>query len=285
MRATCRKLTQEEIAERRDINYHRRPESALRSEEAAKAFIDAVGFCFLFPVQGVVLPNLWDAINGGQRPTPRHHDDYALGLAWRWKDSLPTKKQVFYAKFLRQKPTLISLAMFPYFYSLSDNYGELDDYLDSYNEGKMSEEAKSIYEVLIARGATATGVLRREAGLGGQHNAGRFDRALRELQAGLKIAKCGISDANRWKYSYVYDILLRWLPEQVKLGLSISGAEAIQAIITRYLKTVVVSTPEQIARLFDWSLGITQNMVETMLSEGAIWETEIVGQEGKWIAV
>ena len=279
------RLTQAEIEERRDRNYHRHPDLAVRSEEVAKAFIDEVGFCFLFPVKAVDLPNLWDAINGGQRPTPRHHDDHALGLTWRWKDSLPTKRQVFYAKFLRQKPTLISLAMFPYFYSLSDNYGELDDYLDSYQEGKMSEEAKSIYEVLITRGATSTGVLRREAGLGGQHNASRFDRAIRELQTGLKIAKCGISDANRWKYSYVYDILLRWLPEQVKLGLSISGVEAMQAIITQYLKTVMVSTPEKIAWLFEWGLDITQRIVESMLAEGSLSETEIVGQEGRWIAV
>ncbi len=279
------KLTREEIEERRDRNYHRLPELALPSEEAAKAFVDEVGFCFLFPVPRVELPNLWDAINGGRRPTPRHHDDYALGLTWRWKDSLPTKKEVFYAKLLRQKPTMISLAMLPYFYSLSDNYDEPDDYLDSYNEGKMSEEAKSIYEVLIARGATSTGVLRREAGLGGQHNASRFERAIRELQTGLKIAKCGISDANRWKYSYVYDILLRWLPEQVKLGLSIGGAEAMRAIVARYLKTVVVSTPEAIARLFDWSLDITQRIAESMLSAGSLTETEIEGQEGRWIGV
>jgi hypothetical protein len=278
-----KKLTQEEIEEQRDRNYRRRAESAVRSEEAAKEFIDEVVFGFLFPVRGVELPNLWDAINGGPRPMPRHHHDYELGLTWRWKDSLPANKQVFYAKFLRQKPTLISLSMFPYFYSLSDNYGELDDYLDSYQDGRMSEEAKRIYEVLIDRGASTTGVLRREAGLWGQRNSSRFDRAVGELQRGLKIAKCGTSDTNRWKYCYVYDILLRWLPQEVERGLAISGIEAMQAIIAQYLKTVVVSTPEKVARLFDWPVERTGKVVDSMLADGSLLQVEVEGQEGGWI--
>ena len=275
-----RQFTLEELQTRRDTSYHRRPELAVQGEEAARAFVDKVGFCFLFPVPGVELPSLWEAVNGGSRPIPHHHYDRALHWTWRWKDTLPSKKQVFYAKLLRQKPTLVSLKAFPYFYALSENYGELEDYLDSYYDGKLSEEARRIYEVLLARGACATGVLRREAGLWGRENSTRFDRAIGELQREMKITKCGISDANRWKYSYVYEILARWLPDQVREGVAMGSRQATEALLLCYLRTVVASTPTHIASLFAWKPENTVSILEALRRLEAVVEASVNGVEG-----
>lgn len=263
----------DKIKELRDTRYRRRREVALRTEAEAEHFIQQVGFCFLFPVQGVELPSLWEAINGGQREIPRHHHDYALHLAWSWKDSLPTQRRVFYAKLLKAKPTLVSLDLLPCFYALSENYGEMQDYLEAYEAGRMSEEAKRIYEILLSHGPCNTGILRREAGLA--HNSARFDRAILELQRSLRIAKCGISDANRWKYCYVYEILPRWLPEQVEAGVQMRSGEAMQALIARYLETVVLSTPGQIIHLFEWSPERTQRILRRMLASGTLQEVEL----------
>jgi hypothetical protein len=277
-------LSRERVEHLRNERYHRLPSLRLRTEDDAVRFVDEVGFCLLFPVQRIELPSLWEAVNGGRRPVPRHHDDYELGLTWEWKDTLPSQKQVFYGKILRGKGTLISLSLLPCFYALSKNYGGLDDYLIEYEEGRMSEEAKRIYEVLLEQGASPTGVLRREAGLWGKSNTSRFDRALTELQRGLKIAKVGISDTNRWRYSYVYDLLLRWLPQVPRQAREITRAEAKRRLILTYLETVVVATADQIARLFGWEPEWTARGIRLLIEERLVDEAEVEGVSGKVLA-
>ena len=75
------------------------------------------------------------------------------------------------------------------------------------------------------------------------------------------------------------------MPQEVERGLAISGIEAMQAIIAQYLRTVVVSTPERVARLFDWPLERTGKLVDSMLAEGCLLEVEIEGQKGGWITL
>ena len=281
--ASMKTVTQKDIEIQRDRNYHRTPDLAIQNEKEAARFVNEVGFCFLFPQPGVELPNLWEAINGQRREIPHHHHDHNLHLAWRWKDTLPVKKQVFYGKLIRHKPTLVSLQMFSYFYALSDNYGQLEDYLEAYQDGRMTEEAKRVYEVLIARGRSSTGVLRREAGLSSRANASRFDRAIAELQRDLKIAKCGIAEDNRWKYSYVYDLTLQWLPNEAQQGVQIANKEAMRAIIDRYIRMVVVSTAERITQLFDWPIERTKRVIDSMLDEANLEMVNVEGQTGLWV--
>ncbi|MCL4460084.1 MAG: winged helix DNA-binding domain-containing protein [Chloroflexi bacterium] len=276
-------ITLEDVQAQRDRRYWRCPDLRIRNEDQAVEFIDEVGFCSLFPVQGLELPSLWEAINGASRELPHHHHDYELNCLWEWKDTLPIRKKVVYGKFIRQKPTFISLSMFPYFYALSGNYGELEDYLDEYRDGRLSEEAKRIYEVLIEQGPLPTSILRRETGLYGQQYATRFDRALVELQSGFKIVKSGISDANRWKYCYVYDILIRWSPEAIARASHIKSKGAMQHIVTKYLQSVIIATEEGIARLFAWDLGQLQRLVTAMIGEGLLQEVTVEGLLGRWL--
>ncbi len=274
-------LTFAEIERRRDRKYRRIRELRLRSEEEAARFIDEVGFCLLFPHRSIELPSLWEAICGGRRRIPRHHHDYELSLAWSWKDSLPTRRRAFYGKYLKRKPTFISLKLFPYFYALSENYGGLDDYLIEYEDGRLSYEAKCVYEALLEWGALPTSILRHKAGLSGKSNASRFDRALVELQAGLKIAKVGISDANRWKYCYVYDLLPRWLPDEVEQAKRISRKEAMREMILKYLDTVVVATPEGISSLFGWGIRELDRAIDSLVEEGRVMaDVRVEGKGG-----
>jgi hypothetical protein len=238
----------------------------LRSPEEALEFVNGAGFCFLFPQQGIEMPSLWGAICGSGRPIPvRHHDDRELHLAWRWKDDLPTHGLVYYGKLLRKKPTFVSLDLLPHFYAVSGNYGEPDDYQAEYEDGKLSEEARRVYETLLTRGPLPTSYLRREARLAGKSNAGRFDRALVELQVGLKIVKTGISDANAWKYCYVYDVLLRRWPDLPDRARQITRSEARRTLVLRYVNNAVALEENMIARVFhglgprvdEWSETIT----------------------------
>src|SRR5262249_15255658 len=110
-------LTWAEISAWRDRLYRRRPEVRGRTEGPHRQFIDEVGICLLFSAQGVELPSLWTAINGGHREIPGHHHDHALGLTWEWKDTLPARKAVWYGKLLRGKPMFVALDLLPAFYA------------------------------------------------------------------------------------------------------------------------------------------------------------------------
>src|SRR5690242_12933098 len=201
------------LLEWRSERYRMRADLKVRTEDQALRFLNEVGCAFLFPQAGVTLPSLWEAINGKARDIPGHHHDHALSLTWNWKDTLPSRKAVWYGKLVKGKPTFVSLDLLPAFYALSSNYGELDDYLEQYEDGRMSKEARTVYEALLEAGPSSTNVLRKATGMFGKGDvARRFERAIAELQADLKIVKCGTAEDNRWKYCYVYDLLLRWHP-------------------------------------------------------------------------
>ncbi len=266
-------LTRDILQARRVERYRQRPELRVHTEDQALDFLNDVGLCLLFAAKDVELPTLWGALCGEDRPVPSHHDDHALGLAWRWKDTLPIAGQVLYGKFLRKRPVFISLDLAPCFYALSPNYGDLaGDFLQDYLDGRLSVEAKQVYEVLLEQGALPTSRLRLEAGLGGKANAGRFDRALAELQMDFRITKVAISDANRWGYCYVYDLLPRHFLQVVEAAEAISGRQARETILLRYLRTVVAATPSDVGKLFGWQPGDVERLVGRLSGEGRMYK-------------
>lgn len=272
------------IEQLRSERGRRRPELRVRTEAEALEFIEAVGFCFLFAARGLAMPILWEAICGEDRPVPRQHDDADLGRAWEWKDTLPARKACFYGKLLRRTPTLIALSYLPCFYALSPNYGELDDYLEEYEEGQLSAEAKWVYEALLNGGPQSTTRLRKLAGLEGKANMGRFDRALAELQAGLKIVKVGTSDANAWGYCYVYDLLLRQYPDVPLQARSISSVQAEDALCLKYLESAVCVPQSEIARLFGWEPWRIERLVARLTAAGQLASIQWPGHKAPHLA-
>ena len=247
-------LTWDKLQAARANRYRQRLHLQVHTEEEALGFLNDVGLCSLFSAKGIELPSLWGALCGEDQPLPQHHDSRELGLAWQWKDTLPIAGHVLYGKFLRKRPVFISLDLAPHFYALSPNYGELaEDYVQDYYDGQLSVESKQVYESLLELGALPTSRLRREAGLSGKANAARFDRALAELQMDFRIVKVAISDANRWGYCYVYDLLPRRFPEMVEASRSIKAQVARETILLTYLRTVIAATPHQVSRVLGWT--------------------------------
>ena len=140
------------------------PSPRVTSPKAALDFVNARGFVYFWPVKGIDLPNLWTAV-AGNRVVADKHDDPGH-ITWGWKDNALSKKIWYYAKILRRKATMISLEVAPYFYALSENYGSPEeDYLLAYEEGRLTQAAKQVYEVLLKEGALNTIDLRRAAKL------------------------------------------------------------------------------------------------------------------------
>jgi len=113
------------------------PTRRLATVEQAIKFVQERGFVFFWPIKGIEFPSLWTAV-AGDRPVANEHDDPGH-VTWGWKDQMLGKREWYYAKMLRKKATLVSLEVAPYFYALTENYGDPEqDYLIQY-EGAARE--------------------------------------------------------------------------------------------------------------------------------------------------
>ena len=100
----------------------------------------------------------------------------------------------------------------------------------------------------------------------------------------FRITKVAISDANRWGYCYVYDLLPRHFGEAVEAARHIPGRQARETILLRYLHTVVAASPSRVARLFGWPPREVERLVERLAAEGRLRAgVPIRGLEGEYL--
>jgi hypothetical protein len=276
----------EELLRRRELNYHRTPERRLRTVDEARAFVDEVGFCHFWPIKGIETTNLFHAIAGRVRPVPMAHDDPDISKCWGWKDQSLDKRWWYYGKLLRRRATMVSLDLLPTFYALSENYGDLRDYLEEYRAGTMTAEAKGIYEALLEHGPLDTVRLRREARMSAEATKARFERGLVELQVGLKVLPVGVAEAGAWRYAFVYDILQRHFPDLPAQARSIKRGEARCALVRRYLDSVVFAHRSMVGKVFHvlrWTARELERAIAALIEEGVAREMEVEGLDGLWL--
>jgi hypothetical protein len=264
-------LTKHAVIDRREVRYRRRMNLRVTTKEQAVEVVNDLGFCFLFPIQKVELPSLWDAVAGRVLKTTNKHSGYEIERTWGWKDEALDQKIWFYGKLLRSRATLVSLDFLPNFYALSENYGDYEhDYLDAYHTGALSAEAKTIYEALLKNGALDAIRLRRESRMSAEASKPRFEKALTELQTGLKVLPIGIASAGAWRYAFIYEILPRWLPDIPDRARSMSRTEARRLILDQYIHNVIASPLVSVARLFGWKLADTQQIAAGLAAQGRV---------------
>jgi Winged helix DNA-binding domain len=273
-------LQYRDIIAERERRWHMRHEIKVYGDGGPLWFINKVGIATPFSRQGLVLPTLWAALAGRSHDLSNWHDHY-VGKVWNYKDTAPGRKEVWYGKFIKGKPTFISLGLFPAFYTLSSNYGELDDYLEEYADGRLSEEAKRVYEAVLALGPASTTVLRRELGMQKNEAARRFDRAINELQAGLKVMQVGTASDNRWKYCFVYDAVPRHLPEPVQAARQLTSRQAAAQIISVYLSNAYAVPRRYFSYLFGWPELTVERTISDLLAEGKLREVSVEGGEAE----
>jgi hypothetical protein len=264
-------LTKHDVHDLRAARYRRRMDLRVTTRDQAVEFVNEVGFCFLFPIQNVEMPSLWDAVAGRVLKTTNKHSGYEIERTWGWKDEALGQKLWFYGKLLRRRATLIGLDFLPNFYALSENFGDYEhDYLDEYHTGALSAEAKTIYEALLRNGALDAIRLRRESRMSAEASKPRFEKALTELQVGLKVLPIGIAPVGAWRYAFIYEVLPRWFPDVADRARSINRAEARRQILDRYLHNVIASPLVTASRLFGWKLDDTRKAVEELAAQGRV---------------
>ncbi|MBN1179194.1 MAG: hypothetical protein JXD18_08285 [Anaerolineae bacterium] len=274
-------ISKEWVAAQRAYNYRRTRERRVGTVEEARVFIDEVGFCHFWPIKDVETPSLFHAIAGRVRDVPNAHDDPDIGKSWGWKDESLDKRWWYYGKLLRRRATMVSLDLLPSVYACTDNFGSLDDYLTEYQDGKLTAEAKAIYEAILEHGPLDTVRLRREARMSADSAKARFDRALVELQVGLKVVPVGVASAGAWNYAFYYELFQRWFPEIPEQARAIKRGEARRTLVQRYLDNVVAADRKMIEKVFHvlkWTGWELDRTLEALLDEGSVREVEMSGE-------
>lgn len=279
MRRTLPRVTTAQLGAYRSQTYRLKPGLRLKSEADALDFVNERGFVYFWPIKGVELPSLW-AATAGNRPVADEHDDPGH-VTWGWKDKLLGAKKWFYAKALRSKSTMIALKTLKYFYALSDNYGDPRDYLIQYEEGRMTLEAKLVYEALLEKGRLDTLSLRREARLTGKESNTRFERALVELQRGMKILPVGVAEAGSWNYAFVYELVDRWFPDLSAQAQRIGRVAARAHLAGLYLESVGATNEAELARLFGWKTAEVAKALAILRDRGRACQVSLENQT-KW---
>src|SRR4030043_17864 len=278
-------LTFDRIYEYRSCTYGFSPKYRVTSKEEAIQYVNERGYIYFWPINGVTLPSLWGAV-AGDRPVPNEHDDPGH-ITWDWKDSLLGKHAWFYGKILRNKATIISMSIAPYFYALTENYGSPEeDYLTVYEQGRMTQEAKAVYEALLQSSPLDSITLRKSAHLTSQDSESRFSRALIDLQADFKIMPVAVVDAGSWHYSFAYDIVTRHEPELIEKARYVGELDARQKIIELYFRSVGAAQLRDLWKLFRWIPRDIEQAVVRLVEKGIIRNHEkLDGQTGEWMVV
>jgi hypothetical protein len=279
------KLTQKKIKAYRRDTFRISPGKRIISREEAIQFANQRGFIYFWPIKDITLPSLWVAV-AGDRPVADAHDDPGH-VTWGWKDGLLGKRRWYYAKVLRKKSTIISLKTAPYFYALSENYGAPDeDYQVQYMQGRLTQEAKAVYETLLNEGPMDTITLRRAARLSSRESDSRFNRALADLQADFKLIPVGTSQAGGWRYSFVYDLVHRHFPALPEQARAIKESEARLKLIMLYLQSVGAAARRDLPKLFRWKMQHIDHALNHLEHTQSIQRNlELQDSEEEWIAL
>jgi hypothetical protein len=259
-------------------------ERRLRSKQEAVAFVRERGFVFFWPIKDVLMPSLWAAV-AGDRPVADAHDDPGH-VTWGWKDEMLGTRQWYYAKILRGRATMVSLDVAPAFYALSENYGEPEkDYLQLYQDGLMTREAKVLYETLLRRGPMDTVMLRRAAQMTSRKSDSPFQRALTHLQRDFKILPVGVSQSGGWRYSFIYDTVHRHYPDLPGQAHPLKRSESRERLVSLYFDSVGVATSSDVRKLFQWRARDVRRTLASLVAQERLRRLEDRdGGEGSYVA-
>ena len=218
----------------------------LRTLEDAREFVDSVGMCLMYPIRpAAVLPTFIAAFIGSDAKLPERKTAFsdpragqAEDLVWR----LLRQRAGFPAQ-LSGETLIVSSESFPYFYALASDRQPKKP-IHSRARGKASPLTEHVFRKLEERGPLTRAQLQEQ--LGGALSEAGLDRALQELWTALKITPI---DHNP-ETGYTWDTYYHWATDAVNEGVRLSDAEALSALISKYLESVIAATQEEIEGVF-----------------------------------
>jgi hypothetical protein len=218
----------------------------VRTLDEAREFIESVGFCLMYPLRPPVLvPTFIGAWVGADDhlPTWQHaFEDPRAQQAIELMVRILRDKVAYEANLFDENNNfLVAASVFPYFYAL---VGERNPKQPPKPGSEYSQLAVDAFEIIRRDGPISKAKLQQK--LGGELSLPALDRALSELWSKLRITRV---DYKSQEGSF-WDVLYRWSPDTVREGIGLSVAEALSALITKYLDCVIAAEPVEVENFF-----------------------------------
>ena len=240
-------MTELELREHRRTRW-RLDGRPLRSADDAREFLESVGFCLVYPVKPpVLLPTFLGACAGSESNLPQRAQAFDSPLAGRaeaWVLEMLRQRIAFETNLFGETPMLLAASVLPYFYALVGDRNPKGEQKEDSGASRLSPLARDTWAALRANGPLAKSRLREL--LGGAPSEAAVDRALGELGASLKIARIDQTP----EAGATWELLHRWAPEAVQEGIGLSAAQALSALVSRYLECVVAAEPKEVEEFF-----------------------------------
>ncbi|HEY6373069.1 MAG TPA: hypothetical protein VIX37_21005 [Candidatus Sulfotelmatobacter sp.] len=220
----------------------------IRTIEQARAFLEEVGFCLMYPKRPALLvPTFIGAFVGS--------DDRLPGWQHAFKDPRAAEATELMVRLLRERTAfeanlfdenngvLVPASVFPYFYAL---IGERNPKQapKAGSRSPYSALACDAFE-LIRRDGPVSKQKMQEV-LGGSVSLAALDGALGELWSKLRITRVDYKTSE----GSVWDVLYRWAPDAVKEGVGLSVQEALTALLSKYVDCVIAIEPADLEIFF-----------------------------------
>ncbi len=218
-----------------------------RTLESLAEFLESVGFCLMYPQKPMPMaPTFVGAFIGEDQQLPTRQSafsDARAGEATELMVRLLRQRAAYEANLFGENNFLVAASVFPYFYALvgdrsprrSPKAGARSEYGDL---------ARDAFEVIRQHGPVSRQKLLQE--LGGGVSAVALDHALGELWSKLRITRVDYDT----RAGASWDALYRWSPEAVRQGINMSVAEALSALISKYLDCVIAAEPQEVEDFF-----------------------------------
>lgn len=220
----------------------------IRTIEQARAFLDEVGFCLMYPRRPALLvPTFIGAFVGS--------DDRLPGWQHAFKDPRASEATELMVRLLRERTAfeanlfgenngfLVAASVFPYFYALMGERNPKQAPKPG-SRSPYSALACDAFE-LIARDGPISKQKMQEV-LGGSVSLAALDGALGELWSKLRITRVDYKPSQ----GSVWDVLYRWAPNSVKEGVGLSVQEALTALLSKYLDSVIAIEQAELETFF-----------------------------------
>jgi 23S rRNA pseudouridine2605 synthase len=236
-------MTEQELEQQRAKLWHI-DGNPIRTIEEARSFLEAVGFCVNYPERSLPLvPSFIGAHTGSAAGLPDAKHAYADPRAQQATElmvRLLRDRSAFEMNLSRESDLIISAATFPYFYALVGDRNPKSPPRTKAQGAAVSELASSVFAALQKHGPLSKSQLQEHVGR--ESSQAALDRALSELWSILKITRVDYSAGA----GASWDVLYRWAPNAVKEGMNISAPEAVSALVSKYLETVVAAEQDDI---------------------------------------
>jgi hypothetical protein len=223
----------------------------------AAAFVDEVGFAFLFPNDAVAMPSLWGAASDRPVGELAHEWGPEIQRVWGWKDELPHRRLSWYGRFIRGKPSFLSPAMLADLYPRSGRPGDFE-------ELQLGADSARIATALLRSGPLPTAILRQAVNLQGKQGGSRFSSALTELGRALVVTHFGTEQESSGWPSAVLELTARAFEMPPRRDIEAGKRRAV----ARYMETMVYSRPIEMALAFGWRPDDARAALAELASSG-----------------